>query len=200
MCAMSPSSEKCYIAYPVPSVQSYMGAPPSQSTEPVMSDVMIFDANTCEAITVVQAHKRSVHAIAMNSEGTMLATASDKGTVGDGMAKNQATVEEDEFSSEIISRRSEYRASKAGKLSVSPRGERSIDTDSLEGSNVSFQEGQPAKQKGKASWKNIMNSKLIGKAAAYMPGAITEILEPSRDFAFLKLPRSGVQSIAAVSG
>src|SRR5690606_4569322 len=40
---------------------------------------------------------------------------------------------------------------------------------------------------------------LAGSVGSYLPGAITEIFEPSRDFAHLKLPSAGVQSVIALS-
>jgi len=40
---------------------------------------------------------------------------------------------------------------------------------------------------------------IAGSVGSYLPGMITEIFEPSRDFAYLKLPGAGVQSIIALS-
>ncbi|KAF9363598.1 autophagy protein [Mortierella sp. NVP85] len=40
---------------------------------------------------------------------------------------------------------------------------------------------------------------IAGSVSSYLPGAITEIFEPSRDFAHLKLPSAGVQSVIALS-
>ena len=40
--------------------------------------MLIFDALTLQVVNIVQAHKTSVSNISINSEGTMLATASDK--------------------------------------------------------------------------------------------------------------------------
>ncbi|KAJ2639450.1 autophagy protein, partial [Coemansia sp. RSA 1694] len=51
----------------------------------------------------------------------------------------------------------------------------------------------------KASWKGLVNSKFVGKAAQLMPDMLSEMWEPSRDFAFLKLPKSNIQSITAMS-
>ena len=34
----------------------------------------------------------------------------------------------------------------------------------------------------------------------YLPNTITELWEPSRDFAFLKLPTSGARCVVALSG
>ncbi|KAJ2370789.1 autophagy protein, partial [Coemansia sp. RSA 2611] len=82
ICAMSPSSENCFIAYPTPASISSPPTKPGVPPEiPATTDVMVFDANACEAINIIQAHKSPVSSLAMNREGTMLATASDKGTV-----------------------------------------------------------------------------------------------------------------------
>ncbi|KAJ2628279.1 autophagy protein [Coemansia sp. RSA 1287] len=51
----------------------------------------------------------------------------------------------------------------------------------------------------RASWKGLVNSKFVGKAAQFMPDKISEMWEPSRDFAFLKLPKSNIQSVAVMS-
>lgn len=40
--------------------------------------MLIFNALTLQVVNIVQAHKTSVSNISINSEGTMLATASDK--------------------------------------------------------------------------------------------------------------------------
>jgi autophagy-related protein 18 len=44
-------------------------------------DVLLFDAIKLEAVNVVEAHKSPLSAVALNSDGTLLATASDKGTI-----------------------------------------------------------------------------------------------------------------------
>lgn len=84
ICALSPSSDNCYIAYPSPS--SSTSAPlagnhlgQSQSSY-ASGDVLIFDALSLQVVNIVQAHKSPVSCIAMNSDGTLLATASDKVT------------------------------------------------------------------------------------------------------------------------
>lgn len=43
--------------------------------------------------------------------------------------------------------------------------------------------------------KNISSS-----VGGYLPNTFTEMWEPSRDFAFLKLPVSGARCIVAISG
>lgn len=48
------------------------------------------------------------------------------------------------------------------------------------------------------------SSGLVARAAGYLPSAVTEIWEPSRDFAWVKIPRSksgqAVKSVVAMAG
>ena len=79
ICALSPSSVNCYLAYPspTPSPTSPSGGGRDDSHGP-SGDVLIFDCLTLQVVNIVQAHRTSVSNISINSEGTMLATASDK--------------------------------------------------------------------------------------------------------------------------
>lgn len=40
---------------------------------------------------------------------------------------------------------------------------------------------------------------LAGSVGGYLPNTLTEMWDPQRDFAFLKLPTSGVRSVVALS-
>lgn len=84
ICALSPSNENSYLAYPSPSPSpsTPFPAPPSGSSpNPSSGDVLIFDSITLSVTNIIQAHKTPVAALAINPQGTLLATASDKGTV-----------------------------------------------------------------------------------------------------------------------
>ncbi|KAK4458113.1 autophagy-related protein 18 [Cladorrhinum samala] len=88
ICALSPSSERCYIAYPRPNPREDSGdrrpahAPPLSTYVPTTSgEVLVFDTITQKVINVIEAHNSPLHCIAMNSDGTLLATASEKGTI-----------------------------------------------------------------------------------------------------------------------
>lgn len=86
ICALSPSSENCYLAYPLPQKASATGAPshaPPNSSHipPTTGEVLLFDAVKLEAINVVEAHRSPLSAVTFNNEGTVMATASDKGTI-----------------------------------------------------------------------------------------------------------------------
>ena len=47
----------------------------------ITGEVLIFDCLSLQAVTIVQAHKSRLSYLTFNSAGTMLATASDKGTI-----------------------------------------------------------------------------------------------------------------------
>ncbi len=88
ICALSPSSDKCYLAYPLPQKAAASSfAPPSHAPpnsthiSPTTGEVLLFDAVKLEAINVVEAHRSPLSCMVLNNEGTVLATASDKGTI-----------------------------------------------------------------------------------------------------------------------
>jgi autophagy-related protein 18 len=88
ICALSPSSENCYIAYPLPKPREDNGdrrpahAPPlSTYVPPTSGEVLVFDTMSLKAVNVIEAHRSPLCCIALNSEGTMLASASETGTI-----------------------------------------------------------------------------------------------------------------------
>ena len=68
LCALSPSSDNCYLAYP-------------PNTSGAAGELLVYDAINLQAVNIIQAHKSPLSCIAFNYDGTMIATASDKGTV-----------------------------------------------------------------------------------------------------------------------
>ncbi|CCC13947.1 hypothetical protein SMACR_09496 [Sordaria macrospora] len=88
ICALSPSSDSCYLVYPRPNPREDVGAkapahlpPPSQYAPPKRGDVLVYDALNLKTVNVVEAHKSPLCAIALNHDGSMLATASETGTI-----------------------------------------------------------------------------------------------------------------------
>ncbi|MCJ1360305.1 MAG: autophagy protein [Icmadophila ericetorum] len=87
ICALSSSSENCYLVYPLPQKApagtfAPSHAPPTGThIPPTTGDVLIFDTIKLEAINVAEAHRSPLSCITLNSTGTLLATASDKGTI-----------------------------------------------------------------------------------------------------------------------
>lgn len=66
LCALSPQDERCYLAYPA-----------SQKN----GEVQIFDTLELKNKILIPAHDNPLAALSFNQEGTMLASASEKGTV-----------------------------------------------------------------------------------------------------------------------
>ncbi|KAI1858701.1 uncharacterized protein JN550_012533 [Neoarthrinium moseri] len=88
ICALSPSSDNCYLAYPLPKPREDgqdrrpSHAPPASLYTPVTSgDVLIYDTLTLKAVNVIEAHRSPLSCIALNHEGNLLATASETGTI-----------------------------------------------------------------------------------------------------------------------
>lgn len=86
--ALSPSSENCFIAYPLPkpredSVSTRPSHAPPQSTyvAPTSGEVLVFDTLTLKAVNVIEAHRSPLCCICLNNDGTLLATASETGTI-----------------------------------------------------------------------------------------------------------------------
>lgn len=84
ICALSPSSENCYLACQPLRASDYYTTSSSSSSSNSFStyngigDIEIYDANAMKLANIVQAHKSTISCISMNSEGTLLATASEK--------------------------------------------------------------------------------------------------------------------------
>jgi len=240
ICALSPSSDPSYLAYPspVPSPTSPLStSAQTRSTQPasgsLSGDVLIFDTRTLTVVNVVQAHKSPISHLAINSTGTLLATASDKGTVirvfaipsAEKLYQFRRGTREAKIHSISFNTVSSLLAvssatdtvhifrlvgpkgdSKRGAPPGSPAG--SVDSQDgrgqggLEGGYEAFIDGkkkngnvaQALRRRSMGLTRNI-----AGGMSGYLPNTLTEMWEPSRDFAYLKLPTSGARCIVALS-
>lgn len=242
--ALSPSADNSYLAYPSPvpapaPIPISPQTPPAQSTSTgaASGDVLLFSTKSLTVSQIIRAHKAPISALALNSSGTLLATASDKGTVirvwgvpgaeklyqfrrgtreariyslnfnvvGTLLAVSSAhdTVHIFKLGS---ARNSGSSTSSREDHATSPSG--SVDSregaGALEGGYDAFVDDKKKKSGGVSSslrrrslhlTKNITSS-----VGGYLPNTLTEMWEPSRDFAFLKLPTSGGRCIVALSG
>ncbi|KAI5813304.1 WD40-repeat-containing domain protein [Pyronema omphalodes] len=256
ICALSPSSDRCYIAYPRPTSSSPSPfsppshAPPAAGTSaPLSGDVLLFDALKLEAINVIEAHKSPLSCVALNSDGTLLATSSDKGTIIRVFSVPQSQklyqFRRGTYPSRIFSMSFNLRSSllcissatetvhifklssayaaventatgragsesPTGSLSSSPTthgGPSGAGLESYEANskaNAAAAKARPAAGNGgmgaliRRSSQSIGRT-LAGAAGGYLPNAVTEMWEPARDFAFVKLKKPGVRSVVALS-
>jgi autophagy-related protein 18 len=243
--ALSPSADNSYLTYPSPvpvpapvSASSQTPPAPSSAVAAASGDVLLFSTKSLTVSQIIRAHKAPISALALNSAGTLLATASEKGTVirvwGVPSAEKMYQFRRGTREARIYSlnfnvvstllavssahdtvhifklgtgrSNSTSSASSSRDDATSPSG--SVDSrdgaGALEGGYDAFMDDKKKKSAGVSSslrrrslnlTKNITSS-----VGGYLPNTLTEMWEPSRDFAFLKLPTSGARCIVALSG
>ena len=243
--ALSPSADNSYLAYPSPvpvpaPVSATSQTPPAQSPAVAASgDVLLFSTKSLTVSQIIRAHKAPISALALNSTGTLLATASEKGTVirvwGVPSAEKlyqfrrgtrEARIYSLSFNvvSTLLAVSSAHDTVHIFKLgsgrststssasssrddhATSPSG--SVDSrdgaGALEGGYDAFMDDKKKKSAGVSSSlrRRSMNltKNITSSVGGYLPNTLTEMWEPSRDFAFLKLPTSGARCIVALSG
>ncbi|KAM0328457.1 hypothetical protein ACHAQA_004864 [Verticillium albo-atrum] len=265
ICALSPSSENCYIAYPLPKPRDDTGdrrpahAPPlSNYVAPTSGEVLVFDTVALKAVNVIEAHRSPLCCISLNAEGTLLATASETGTIirvfsiprgqklyqfrrgtypstiysmsfnlsstllcvsstsdtvhifrlGASPATAAAAVEAP--SSPRQDRWSRARSydstneSPAGSTADSPRSEAA---DGAAAGNGGNEHAVQAHRRQSGSFSSMLrrSSQIMGRSVAgvvgsYLPQTVTEMWEPTRDFAYIKIPKSSPPGPASSRG
>ncbi|KAI1158317.1 protein-vacuolar targeting protein Atg18 [Nemania serpens] len=249
ICALSPSSENCYFAYPLPKPRDDSAdkrprhAPPaSLSYAPVTSgDVLIFDTLTLKVVNVVEAHRSPLSCIALNNDGTLLATASETGTIirvfsvpkgqklyqfrrgtypstiysmsfnmassllcvsstsdtihifrlqQPGPSANGSASEARTPGSPHADRWSRSRSCDSGNDSPGSEGTDQIVAAASTSSGTRRQSGSFSSMLRRSS--QIMGRSVVGVVGNYLPQTVTEMWEPLRDFAYIKIPKSAI--------
>ncbi|EQL03448.1 protein-vacuolar targeting protein Atg18 [Ophiocordyceps sinensis CO18] len=256
ICALSPSSENCFIAYPLPkpredSVSKRPSHAPPQSTyiAPTSGEVLVFDTLTLKAVNVVEAHRSPLCCMCLNNDGTLLATASETGTIirvfsvprGQKLYQFRrgtypSTIYSMSFnlSSTLLcvssasdtihifrlgvppghttpagapieppgsprldrwsrARSHEDADSPGNSLAESPRSDAA--EHGMSSSPVGPHKDGHRRQSGSFSNMLRRSSQMMGRGVAgvvgsYLPQSVTEMWEPLRDFAFIKIPKS----------
>ncbi|KAG2748684.1 WD40 repeat-like protein [Suillus brevipes Sb2] len=218
-CALSPSADNSYLAYPspVPSPTTQSPSQASTSQAPPSShqsgDVLLFSTRTLTVANVIQAHKSPISFLSINSTGTMLATASDKGTVIrvwsiPGAEKlyqfrrgtREARIYSINFNvvSSLLAVSSAHdtvHIFKLGPQKAPREGSAGMDGGYEAFADERKRSGVSLRRKSLQMTKSLSHS-----VGGYLPNTLTEMWEPSRDFAFLRLPTSGARCIVALSG
>ncbi|ORX81573.1 WD40 repeat-like protein, partial [Basidiobolus meristosporus CBS 931.73] len=219
VCALSPSNDNCYLVYPSPSPSP---SPSSPFSSPAVTagngsasgDILCFDAISLQNVNYAQAHKTPLSCISISSDGNMVATASDKGTVIRVFSLPSfqrlyqfrrgtypARIYSISFNvvSTLLSVSSDTETVHIFRLSKS---QENGGRDGLAGEEQSQRlSKRPSAGPGVSGMvrKTSFHQKLAGNVGALLPGSLTEMWEPVRDFAYLKLPSAGVRSLVAIS-
>lgn len=206
---------------------------------------MIFDGLSKQAVNVVEAHRAPLSQMAMNRDGTRLATASEKGTiirvfsVPDAQKLFQfrrgtmparilsmsfnittsmlcvssatdtvhvfklATPADAAGSIATLPTDSNYN----GRMPHSSHGSNIASVASLPDAKTAADDGSEGRRHN-GTWLGMVRrtSQNVSKSFAstvggYLPTAVSEMLEPARDFAWFKLPRSaGSEPLRSVIG
>lgn len=190
VCALSSSSERgvTYLAYP-------------GSTS--MGEIQIFDTENLHAKIMIPAHNSPLAALSFNSNGSLLASASEKGTVirvfsvTDGSKiyelrrgiKRCATIYSLAFNAEstllcAASNTETVHIFKLDENSASGGAAASTPTGS-------YQE--------ESSWMNMVAKTLISGGSSLLPSAMSDVFQQGRSFATAKLSFSGIPSVVALT-
>ncbi|CAM1509230.1 Fc.00g029690.m01.CDS01 [Cosmosporella sp. VM-42] len=255
ICALSPSSENCFIAYPLPkpredpeSRRPAHAPPQSTYIAPTSGEVLVFDTLTLKAVNVIEAHRSPLCSICLNNEGTLLATASETGTIirvfsvprGQKLYQFRrgtypSTIYSMSFnlSSTLLcvsstsdtvhifrlgmppgnttpagapieppgsprqDRWSRIRNHEDGESTGTSTAESKSDAGDLVGNGNGTASGASGHRRQSGSFSSMLrrSSQLMGRGVAgvmgqYLPQSVTEMWEPTRDFAYIKIPKS----------
>lgn len=235
ICALSPNAEQSYLAYPspVPSPLTPGGSSGSAALDSPSGDVLLFSTTTLTLTNIIRAHKSPLSALAISPSGTLLATASDKGTIirvwsvpgAERLWQFRRGTRETKIYSmafntvgsllAVSSAHDTVHIFKLGGRQVSGNSKKDRPSSPLESIDSKDQDdGRAAgdydtfvderKKSGGVSASLRRRSlhltkSLSSSVGGYLPHTITEMWEPARDFANLRLPTSGVRSVVGLS-
>ncbi|KAI9018938.1 WD40-repeat-containing domain protein [Hyaloraphidium curvatum] len=222
LCALSPSSENSYLAYPSDTSGTISSAS-TQAGPSAAGELLIYDTLNLQAVSIIRAHKTALSAVVFNFDGTMVATSSDKGTVirvfsvpgGEklhqlrrgtypariyslafNMLSTFLAVSSDTDTVHIfyLGRPGGAAYEERGEDGARPSGPGPLGASGL-GKWMPSQLGGLVGKRG-----SQLISSIAGAAQQVLPNSITEVWEPKRDFAYAKLPpgAKGFQNICAM--
>lgn len=178
LCALSFSNDNSYLAYP---------------GSDKIGEVQIFDAANLQAKVMIPAHDSPLAALALNFSGSLIATASEKGTV-----IRVFSVSDGQKLYEF--RRGMKRCVSICSLSFSADSQFLCASSNTETVHI-FKLEDPKEAKVSeepGTWMGYFGKALL-QGAAYLPSQVTEVFNQGRSFATVHLPFSGVRTVCALS-
>lgn len=177
LCALSSDNENGYIAYP--------GS--NQNGE-----VLVFDAINLKAVATIMAHDSQLVALTFNAQGTKLATASATGTVIRVFSVPQGE--------KLVEFRRGVKRAQISCLSFSPEDTYLAISSCTDTVHV-FRLSEPQEEKhgeDQQGWISYFG-KALSSSATYLTSQVTDAFSQSRAFAMMKLPKTGLKTICAMT-
>ncbi|KYQ89796.1 autophagy protein 18 [Tieghemostelium lacteum] len=184
LCALSPSNNN-YIVYPASTSNG---------------NILVMDICTLETVNLIQAHKSQISSLAINKDGTLLATASDKGTVIRVYTLPNAN--------KSIQFRRGTTAAIIHSMTFSYDSKFLTvcsDKETIHIFKVDFNDSQNYYSGGSGSgttnggnYSPTSSTTMVSKLNSYLPEMFSQVWDPIRDFARIKIPQ-GIPSICALS-
>lgn len=194
ICALSANSDRSF---------GLLAYPGSQH----IGEIQIFDVIHLKAVTTIQAHNNPLAAMAFNKDATLIATASDKGTVirvfsvHDGKkvyefrrgVKRCVAISSLAFSSD-----STFLAASSNTETVHIFKLEDVSDLHSVPNMKEYQSDQMKSTKSESSWMDYF-SKVIATSSSYLPTQFSDILRQDRAFATVKLPSACKQNICTLA-
>lgn len=177
LCALSVNNDNCFLAYP-------------GSNQ--IGEIQIFDCVNLRAVTMIPAHDNALAALAFNSLGTKLASASEKGTV-----IRVFSVPDGQKLFEF--RRGVKRCVQIYSLAFSPDSMflcSSSNTETVHIFKLETQKEKPIEEP--QGWMGYMGQ-AIKASASYLPAQVTEMFSQGRDHATARLPFNGLRNVCCLA-
>ncbi|XP_065846492.1 WD repeat domain phosphoinositide-interacting protein 2-like [Oscarella lobularis] len=179
VCAFSSHPDSGYLAFPGSSQ---------------VGEVQIFDTINLQSVTMIQAHDGRLAALAFNTNGKKLATASEKGTV--------IRVFSTDTGSKLYEfRRGVKRYVQIHCLAFSTDGLYLCSSSNTETVHIFKLEGVKDSGKGDEepqSWIGFM-SKALSAPASYLPPQVTDVFSQERSFAVARLASAGTKNVCCIT-
>lgn len=177
LCALSSNSDNCFLAYPGSSQ---------------IGEIQVFDAVNLRPVTMIPAHDSPVASLTFNAAASLLATASEKGTV-----IRVFSIPEGQKIFEF--RRGVKRCAHIYSLSFSLDSlylSASSNTETVHIFRLEAPKQKPTEEP--QSWMGYFG-KAIMTPSNYLPSQVTEVLAQGRAFSTVKLPHAGYRNNCALA-
>ncbi|ESN99526.1 hypothetical protein HELRODRAFT_185812 [Helobdella robusta] len=177
--ALASGNENCFLAWP---------------SSNIIGEVHVFDCISQRDITTIHAHDNPLAAIAFSTSSSMIATASEKGTIIRvfSLPDGQKIFE---------FRRGVKRCATIHSLSFSQDSRFlccSSNTETIHIFNLESTKDEKPVEESQGGWMDYLSGALR-TSASYLPTQVTEILNQGRDFAVARLHKAGLKNVSAIA-